>query len=83
LEKNEGKIKKKDETFDLGPDDFCEIANQFAVQGRLDEAVKLYERAIKLYPESLALKINLGKTRNLLKERDEEEKKKLLEKFKE
>jgi CRP/FNR family cyclic AMP-dependent transcriptional regulator len=82
LEKNEGKIKKKDEAFDLGPDDFCEIANQFAVQGRLDEAVKLYERAIKLYPESLALKINLGKTRNLLKERDEEEKKKLLEKFK-
>ncbi len=78
IEKN----KRNAEGFDLTTEDFCEIANQFAAQGRYEEAIKLYERAIKIYPESLALKISLGKTRNLLKEKDEEEKTKLLEKFK-
>ena len=81
MEKND-KVKKAGLEFDLGPEDFCEIANQFASQGRYEEAIKLYERAIKIYPDSLALKINLGKTRNLLKEKEEEEKSKLLEKFK-
>jgi CRP/FNR family transcriptional regulator, cyclic AMP receptor protein len=81
VDKNE-KTKKGGEGFDLTTEDFCEIANQFAGQGRYEEAIKLYERAIKIYPESLALKISLGKTRNLLKEKEEEEKAKLLEKFK-
>jgi CRP-like cAMP-binding protein len=76
------KEKKTPVDFDLGPEDFCEMANQFASQGKYEEAIKLYERAIKIYPESLALKINLGKTRNLLKDREEEEKSKLLDKFK-
>lgn len=64
-------------------EDFCAIAGQFAAQGRLDEAVNVYERAVKVYPESLALKINLGKMRNLQKEKEEEDRKKLMGKFKE
>jgi len=76
------KDKKIPVDFDLGPEDFCEMANQFASQGKYEEAIKLYERAIKIYPESLALKINLGKTRNLLKEKEDEEKNRLLDRFK-
>lgn len=64
-------------------DDLCSIAGTFADQGRFEEAVELYERAIKLFPNSLALKINLGKVRNLLKERDEQERGRLMGKFKE
>ena len=64
-------------------DDLCAIANTFAEQGRYEEAVELYERAIKLFPSSLALKINLGKVRNLLKERDEHERRRMMDKFKE
>lgn len=81
MEKNE-KPGKPSDSFDLKAEDFCEIANQFASQGRYGEAIKLYERAVKIYPESLALKISLGKTRNLFKEKEEEEKTKLLERFK-
>lgn len=77
------KEKKTTFEFDLGPEDFCDMANQFASQGKIEEAIKIYERAIKIYPESLALKINLGKTRNLLKEKEDEEKNKLIDKFKE
>jgi len=64
-------------------EDFCAVAAQFAVQGRLEESVAVYERAVKIYPESLALKINLGKMRNQLKEKEEEDRKRLMGKFKE
>ena len=63
-------------------EDICSIANKFADQGHFEEAVELYERAIKLFPSSLALKINLGKVRNLLKDKEEEERLRLMDKFK-
>ncbi len=62
-------------------EDLCSIANKFAEQGRYEDAVELYEKSIKLFPASLALKINLGKTRNLLKEKEEEEKLRMMGKF--
>ena len=43
--------------------------------------MELYERGIKLFPDSLALKINLGKVRNLLKEKEEQEKHRMMGKF--
>ncbi len=64
-------------------EDLCSIASQFASQNRLREAVSVYEKAVKLFPDSLALKINLGKTRNLLKEKEEDERKRLMGKFQE
>jgi|WetSurMetagenome_2_1015567.scaffolds.fasta_scaffold79101_2 CRP/FNR family transcriptional regulator, cyclic AMP receptor protein len=64
-------------------EDLCSIANKFAEQGRYEDAVELYERSIKLFPNSLALKINLGKVRNLLKEKEESEKHRMMGKFSE
>ncbi len=64
-------------------EDLCSIAGTFSEQGRYEEALELYEKAIKLFPSSLALKINMGKVRNLLKERDEQERKRMMGKFKE
>ena len=77
------KPSKESASLGVTVEDFCSIAGQFASQGRLEEAVNVYEKAVKVYPESLALKINLGKTRNLLKEKEEEDKRRLMGKFKE
>ncbi len=62
-------------------EDLCSIAGKFAEQGRYEDALDLYERGIRLFPGSLALKINLGKVRNLLKEREEEERLRMMGKF--
>jgi CRP-like cAMP-binding protein len=64
-------------------EDFSSLAGKFIEQGLYPKAIELYEQGIKLYPQSLALKISLGKTRNLLKEKEEEEKSRLMGKFKE
>ncbi|MEJ2369027.1 MAG: cyclic nucleotide-binding domain-containing protein [Acidobacteriota bacterium] len=72
---------KTEEGVGLSVEDFCSLADQFATQGRLEEAVTLYEKAIKLYPQNLALKINLGRMRNLRNEREEEERRSLMDKF--
>ncbi len=62
-------------------EDICTIANKFAEQGRYEDAVELYEKGIKFFPASLALKINLGKARNLLKEREDQERRRMMGKF--
>ncbi|MEW5763777.1 MAG: cyclic nucleotide-binding domain-containing protein [Acidobacteriota bacterium] len=67
----------------LDPEDLFVVAGKFAEQGRYEEAVALYERGVKLFPGSLAMKIGLGKMRNLLKEKDEHERHRLMAKFKE
>jgi CRP-like cAMP-binding protein len=46
-------------------DDFCALANKFVSQQMYHEAIQLYETAIRLFPSSLALKINLGRVRDL------------------
>ena len=67
----------------IDPEDLSLIANKYAEQGRYEEAVELFEKGIKLFPQSLAMKINLGKMRNLLKEKEEQEKTRLMGKYKE
>ncbi len=46
-------------------DDLCYLANRYVDQKMYDEAVNIYETASKLFPENLALKINLGRVKNL------------------
>lgn len=78
----EGKEAEGQNPLNLDPEDVFVVAGKFAEQGRYEEAVALFERGVKLFPQSLAMKIGLGKMRNLLKERDEQERGRLLEKFK-
>ena len=70
-------------SLNIDPEDLTLIANKYAEQGRYEEAVELYEKGIKFFPQSLAMKINLGKMRNLLKEKEEQEKHRLMGKYKE
>ncbi len=51
----------------ISVDDFCALANKFVSQQMFDEAISLYETATKMYPTSLALKINLGRIRDMQK----------------
>jgi CRP/FNR family cyclic AMP-dependent transcriptional regulator len=67
----------------LSIEDLCSIASKFAQQGRYEDAIELYEQGIKVYPSSLALKINMGKARNMLKEKEQEDKRRLMGMFKE
>lgn len=48
-------------------EDFCALANKFISQRMYREAISLYETAVKIFPSSLALKINLGRARDLQK----------------
>ncbi len=49
----------------LSVEDFCYLANSFSEQGEFERAIQIYERASKLYPENLAIKISLGRIRSL------------------
>jgi len=46
-------------------DDLCFLANKYVDQRMYDEAINIYESACKLFPQNLALKINLGRVKNL------------------
>jgi CRP-like cAMP-binding protein len=49
----------------ISVEDLCLLANAFADGKMYDRAVQIYESACRLYPENLALKINLGRIRNM------------------
>jgi len=65
----------------LSVDDLCSLASKFVEQRRFADAIELYEQGIKIHPKSLALKINLGKCRNLLKAQEEEERERMMDLF--
>jgi tetratricopeptide (TPR) repeat protein len=46
-------------------DDFCDLGNKLLEQEMYEEAVSLYETATKLFPDSLAIKLNLGRAQDL------------------
>lgn len=46
-------------------EDLCVLANSFVEQARYDQAIRLYESACRLFPDDLALRIHLGRVRNL------------------
>ena len=49
----------------LSLDDFCNLANRLVEQDLLDEAISLYHTGSKIFPDSLAIKLNLGKVQEL------------------
>lgn len=53
-------------------DDYCELAAKFVTQGRHDDAIQIYERAARLYPDSIALRINLGRVKSMKRKAEEE-----------
>jgi CRP-like cAMP-binding protein/Flp pilus assembly protein TadD len=59
-------------------EDYCELASKFVTQNRFDDAIEIYERAARLYPDSIALRINLGRVKSM-KRKAEDESAKMLE----
>lgn len=55
----------------IAVDDFCFLANKFIEQRLYDEAINIYESACRIFPESVALKINLGRVKSLSKQKIE------------
>src|SRR5436309_14089460 len=49
----------------IDADDLIGLARRYADQGMYDEAIHLYEMAEKLKPGSVAVRINLARTRDL------------------
>jgi CRP-like cAMP-binding protein len=70
-------------SLNVDAEDLARVAERFAEQEHYEEAVELYEAGVKLFPGSLAMKIGLGKMRNLLKAREEEERHRLMGKYRE
>ena len=69
----------------ISMDDFCDLGNKLLEQDMYDEAISLYETASKLFPESLAIKLNLGRAQDLLRKkelRDHKELQSTIEKMK-
>lgn len=62
---------------DASIDDFCALASRFIEVGKFDEAIEVYQRARRIFPDSIALKINLGRIRNLREEHQENQLKEL------
>jgi CRP-like cAMP-binding protein len=54
-------------------DDFCALANRLVEQNLFDEAISLYKTASKIFPDSLALKLNLGRVQELQREHASQE----------
>lgn len=46
-------------------DDFCNLANRLVEQELFDEAISLFQTASKIFPDSLAIKLNLGRVQDL------------------
>jgi CRP-like cAMP-binding protein/Tfp pilus assembly protein PilF len=59
-------------------DDFCDLGSKLLEQELFEEAISLYETASKLFPDSLAIKLNQGRAQELLR-RQQTEKHRLLQ----
>ncbi|MCI0413830.1 cyclic nucleotide-binding domain-containing protein [bacterium] len=51
-------------------DDFCDLGGKLLEQDMYEEAVSLYETATKLFPDSLAIKLNLGRAQDLQRKKE-------------
>ncbi|HJZ12853.1 MAG TPA: cyclic nucleotide-binding domain-containing protein [Acidobacteriota bacterium] len=49
----------------ISADEFCDLANKLADQKLYDEAIALFQTASRIFPDSLALKLNLGRALEL------------------
>src|SRR3990172_8261322 len=58
-------------------DDFCTLGNKLIEQTLYDEAVSLYQTAGKIFPASLAVRLNLGRAQELLHKHKLEQQKNL------
>jgi tetratricopeptide (TPR) repeat protein len=62
----------------ISADEFCDLANRLADQKLYDEAIALFQTASRIFPDSLALKLNLGRALELQR-REKTEKERNLE----
>ncbi len=56
-------------------DDFCDLGNKLLEQELYDEALSLFETAGKLFPDSLAIKLNLGRAQEMRRRKEREKQK--------
>lgn len=76
--KNPGKEEQKPLQINqdiISIDDFCNLANRLVEQDLYDEAISLYQTAGKIFPESLAIKLNLGRVQELQRKHKQEKEK--------
>jgi CRP-like cAMP-binding protein len=57
----------------LSLQDFVRIAERLVLQHRYDEAIALFEAALRLYPDSLALRLNQARVRDLKRRHEEKQ----------
>jgi len=57
----------------LSLQDFVRIAERLVLQHRYDEAIALFEAALRLYPDSLALRLNQARVRDLKRRQEEKQ----------
>src|SRR5437870_3758747 len=62
-------------------EDYCELASKFVAQNRFDDAIEIYERAARLYPDSIALRINLGRVKSMKRKKEDESAKEMETKY--
>lgn len=65
----------------LSLQDLIDIADRLVEQKRYDEAVALFETAQRLYPDSVAVRLNLARVRDLKRHEDELEYQRLQDKI--
>jgi CRP/FNR family cyclic AMP-dependent transcriptional regulator len=56
----------------ISMDDFCDLGSKLLEQELYEEAISLYETASKLFPDSLAIKLNLGRSQELFRRQETE-----------
>lgn len=66
---------------DASIEDFCALASRFIAVEKFDEAIEVYQRARRIFPDSIALKINLGRIRKLRQEHEENQLKDLEQRY--
>ncbi|HSE42547.1 MAG TPA: hypothetical protein VLH08_17400, partial [Acidobacteriota bacterium] len=56
-------------------DDFLALGNRLIKQNLFEEAVTLYQTAAKIFPNNLAIKVNLGRVQELQRKSSQEREK--------
>lgn len=59
--------------------DFCLLAEKLLVKGLFDDAITLYNTACKIFPDSIALRLNLSRAKELKRKFEETNQKKEIE----
>ena len=69
-------MEEKEERHLISINDFCILAEKLLTKGLFDDALVLYNTACKIFPDSIALRLNLSRAKELKRKSDESSQKK-------